>query len=294
MERKEVETMPAIYAHFVFGEKMKKVYSPQLKEKALHSPELFEIGLHGPDILFYYHPLGKNRVNQTGYRMHEQPGGEFFRSAAEKLKSLPGDEQGDALSYLLGFLCHFSLDRSCHPYIENKIKVDGVTHNRIETDFDRYLLVEEGRTPLKRKTTGHLRPSRGNSAVIRKFFDGITTEEVEKALESMVRYNDLLTTPNPWLRALIQGGMRLAGSYRSLRGLLMDREEDPACRDSCARLEKLMNRAVKTGVLLTENYLDYLEGKNGLAEEFEDTFGPGENWEQIPVLSLEEELCYEI
>lgn len=51
--------MPAIYAHFVFGEKMKKVYSPQLKEKALHSPELFEIGLHGPDILFYYHPLGK-------------------------------------------------------------------------------------------------------------------------------------------------------------------------------------------------------------------------------------------
>ena len=117
MERKEVETMPAIYAHFVFGEKMKKVYSPQLKEKALHSPELFEIGLHGPDILFYYHPLGKNRVNQTGYRMHEQPGGEFFRSAAEKLKSLPGDEQGDALSYLLGFLCHFTLDRSCHPYI---------------------------------------------------------------------------------------------------------------------------------------------------------------------------------
>lgn len=286
--------MPDIYAHYVFGEKMKKAMPNELRKVALFDEELFEIGLHGPDILFYYKlPVGRE-INRIGYAMHEKPGKEFFEQAAAYIRRIDGEKKDRAVSYLIGFLCHYTLDRACHGYVEKKMQASDVSHSTVETEFDRYLLIKAGKLPLKEKLTGHLVPSRKNASVIRHFFPGVRTEQIESTLKSMIVYNDIFVSDQPVIRGLTKTLMCLSGDYKGLRGLLMNGKEDKRCRDSSLRMEKLLNGAVQTGCELAANLLRYFEGIEELDERFTATFGAGDKWEMIPVLSYEEELLYEV
>lgn len=286
--------MPDIYAHYVFGEKMKKAMPEEIKKAALYDEELYEIGLHGPDILFYYKlPVGR-KINKIGYAMHERPGREFFEQAAAYVRRAEGEAKDRALSYMIGFLFHYTLDRACHGYVQKKMEASRVSHSVVETEFDRYLLVKDGKTPLREKLTGHLVPSRKNASVIRHFFPGVRTEQLESTLKSMVLYNDIFVSRNPVVRGLTKTLMGVSGDYKGLRGLLMNAGEDKKCRDSSLRMEKLLDQAVQTGCELSVNLLHYLEGTEELDERFTSTFGAGDNWRRIPVLSYEEELLYEV
>ena len=55
--------MPSTYAHYIFGQQIRGRLSGYERKVIDKYPELFNIGLHGPDILFYYRPLCKNKVN---------------------------------------------------------------------------------------------------------------------------------------------------------------------------------------------------------------------------------------
>lgn len=96
-------------------------------------PELFNIGLHGPDILFYYRPLSENKVNQTGFGMHERRGKEFFENAAKTVKV--ENLNAAFIAYLYGFICHFSLDTTCHGYIDEKIEKSGVATQKLRLNL---------------------------------------------------------------------------------------------------------------------------------------------------------------
>ena len=41
--------MPSIYAHYTFGEMMKKAFPADIRKLISLHEDLFEIGLHGPD-----------------------------------------------------------------------------------------------------------------------------------------------------------------------------------------------------------------------------------------------------
>ena len=70
--------MPSIYAHYTFGEIMKQNFPSDIKKRIDLHKDLFEIGLHGPDLFFYYYAPLKNRVSQTGYRMHDVSAAPLF------------------------------------------------------------------------------------------------------------------------------------------------------------------------------------------------------------------------
>lgn len=78
--------MPSTYAHYRMGQEVRNKVGEKEKEIIEAYPRLFLIGLHGPDILFYYKPLTVNSVNQTGYRIHEKTGRDFFINAARVIK----------------------------------------------------------------------------------------------------------------------------------------------------------------------------------------------------------------
>lgn len=260
------------------------------------APDLFQIGLHGPDILFYYKPLKKDPVNRLGSALHDLPAGEFFRHGADVLRD-PANAavRQHGLAYLIGFLCHFALDSICHGYIEKKIQVSGLSHTEIETEFDRYLMVRDGKDPIRHRTTGHIHPNGPNAEVISRFFDGISAQQVLRSLKSMIRYHSLLIAPQEWKRRLIFLVLKAAGSYQELHSLVVNRQPNALCADSCIRLEKLMRQAQQLCLRLTENFMDCLNGKeNGLNRWFERTFSAPEDWPEIPVYSLEKELKYEI
>ena len=286
--------MPSTHAHKVFGDRVAAGYPAPLRALAEQHRALFYIGLHGPDILFYYKPLFVNPVNSVGFGQHSKPAADFFGPAAERVRSTPAEEQGPMRAYLLGFLCHFALDSACHGYIEHKIAVSGVPHTEIEGEFDRSLLVEAGRDPLREDLAAHIIPSAEAGAVIAPFFPGVTPEQVERSLRSMRFYNRLLVAPGGPKRALVNAVLKVTGNYKEMHGMLLNRQPNPACEDSSLRLKKLMDRAVGECLRLTEAYWPCLEGESPLPREMERTFGPGADWREIPVLPVKEELVYEV
>ena len=171
--------MPAAYTHYRFGRDVLRLLPPEKRQTIASHRALYDIGLHGPDILFYYRPLTANKVNAVGFGTHELPARDFFARAKEVCLRAP---DGAALSYALGFVCHFALDVTCHGYIENKIAKSDVRHTEIESEFDRNLLEKQGIEPLSAKLTEHIAASARNADTIAPFFEGITGKQVLSAV----------------------------------------------------------------------------------------------------------------
>ena len=65
--------MPASYTHQCFGDDLLRYMNSDHKTLIKQYKNLFNLGLQGPDLLFYYHPLKKNRVQDIGIKMHQLP-----------------------------------------------------------------------------------------------------------------------------------------------------------------------------------------------------------------------------
>ncbi len=282
--------MPSDYTHLHFGEKIINVLPESFSHAAKEYPELFEIGLQGPDILFFYHPLKKCSVNQTGYAMHEISAKEFFFPAQEILKSVPN--RSAALAYLSGFLGHYALDTTCHGYIENKIAVSGLTHSEIEKEFDRYLMELDRIKGTELNSSASIVASKRNAKVITDFFPTISADIIQKSLQSMRILTDMLSGKG-LRRPIVTLALKVSGQYQKLHDMLRPRKQVPGSEDSDLRLEKLMEKALYRYEKFALEYEAFLQGGEFPAE-LDATFGPGKNWRDIPVLTLKEEKTYEV
>lgn len=271
--------MPTTYAHYKFGKEVISALPRPLRSSIENKREFFDIGVHGPDILFYYNALRKNPVNSQGYELHEKMADEFFRHSKEIV-----EKSGDAAAaraYMYGFICHFALDSECHPYIEKMMHESGISHSEIEMEFDRLLLKEDYINPVRHLSTKHIHPTKENAEVIAPFFEDLTPETVMKSLKSMIRIHKLLLAPGKMKRRLIFGGMKAVGQYKSMHGLVMSLEPNPACRDYCQILKKQYAGAVPLAAGLIIRYQKALFDGEELPERFHRTFDEGEGWESL-------------
>lgn len=133
--------MPTTYAHDLFGKKIYKALPPEMKKVIRTHGELYRIGLHGPDILFYFF-ITVNPVTRFGVKMHKEKARAFFEQGMAQVRET-GDEA--LLAYLLGFGCHYLLDSTCHPYVNEAVEKQIVTHTLFEKEFDRLLMRTTGK-----------------------------------------------------------------------------------------------------------------------------------------------------
>ena len=75
--------------------------------------------------------------------MHRLTGKDYFTQAGRTFLAR-GARKAD-YAYLCGFLCHFALDCACHGYINDLAARGEVSHEEIESEFDRILLEEDAR-----------------------------------------------------------------------------------------------------------------------------------------------------
>lgn len=263
--------MPSTYAHYRLGQEVARSLPDEIKEIIENNRELYNIGLHGPDILFYYKPFFSNKVNQTGFGMHDEPAEGFFESAGKLILNKYG--RGACLAYIYGFICHFVLDSECHGYIDEKIERSGVSHTEIEVEFDRDLLVRDGFNPITKSLTDHIIPSEKNAEIIAEFFTGITKEEVKEALESMKKFNHILVAPSRGKRLLIYGLLAITGNYKELHGLVVNYKANPDCMDSTEKLRRLYVTAVRESIRLITAYEYTLWQEVKLDARYRLTFG---------------------
>ena len=242
--------MPSTYAHRRFGADVLALLPDGLRATPEQHRELYDIGLHGPDLMFYYKALQSNPVNRLGNAMHEQKGEVFFTRARTVVEN--ATDKSAALAYALGFVCHFALDSTCHPYVEAYVRESGVGHCEIETEFDNALMREDGLDPIKFFTASHIKPSRERAEVIAPFYEGVTVDETLAAMKGMITVHHFLQAANPVKRWVVLTGMRVAGKYEFMHGLVANPQPNPKCVQSSQKLEELYKTAVPLAVRLID------------------------------------------
>lgn len=284
--------MPGLIAHYLFGQKVLEKYPENINQIILKNKYLFDIGLLGPDILFYYKPIKRNKVTKYARYLHHLKGKEVFEHA---LKSLENVENKEAyLSYILGFICHFTFDSNAHGYIQKKIKTDKINHHTIEWEFERYLMNNNNINAKKNERVKWININENDSKIISKFYEGTTKKEIYHSVNSIHFYDDFLLGSKIWKRLFVSFALHISGNYKSKNKLRMKQKPITKCFDSNLRLEKIMNKAINKDIKNTKSFIEKLNNNKPLLESFDKTFGPNENWQDILVLPLEEEKKYEI
>lgn len=155
MKFKGDDIMPGYMTHYIFGkQEYKKLSENELKKAVRENRNVFNLGLQGPDIFFYF--PGYFIINKTnlGSIMHRNRTGRYMSNMLRFINDCKDSEEKKiCIAYLAGFLAHYDLDRTCHPYIYHKTdymhkgKSYHGKHVALETDIDFIL----SRDILKRK-----------------------------------------------------------------------------------------------------------------------------------------------
>lgn len=142
---------------------------PKLQQKIRPYMDYYNIGVHGPDILFYYRSFSKNAVNQYGVKVHDAPMCVFLSHAFAVFEGQR--RKSAAFAYLAGFMTHYILDSTCHPYIRRRMEETGVSHAEMETDWDFLMMRRDCRNPLRYKVARHIRTGLAYGSVIGPYYD---------------------------------------------------------------------------------------------------------------------------
>lgn len=140
--------MPGFVTHYLFGRDIyHKIKEAPLRRNLYHNRGAYGLGLQGPDLFFYYLPSYVLHGNNIGAIAHVKETNAFFHGLILSYDSLTGEtDRQIAEAYLIGFLGHYLLDTTCHPYIYAMSHYHGRTndyfarHAYLETDIDTALL----------------------------------------------------------------------------------------------------------------------------------------------------------
>ncbi len=284
--------MPTTYTHYSFGDEILEALPSELKKTVLKYRSLYNYGVHGPDIFFYYQVFKHNEVNSYGSDMHYQSACTFFKRCKDVY--LHNDEKEAVLSYILGFLTHFFLDSYTHSYIENKMEKSQISHNKIESQYDRHLMLVNNINPLKYDRSKLVKPSVLNSKIISYFFD-YDQKIIFDCMNGQVTSLRFLYAAAKLRRQFVNNVSKKFKLNPNFIDLVIDKEELSTCRDSNLRLDKLKIKAKEKLLFLLPHFMAYLNGQEDkLDVYFENHFSQQADYRDIPVLQYEDELKYEL
>ena len=283
--------MPTTYAHWRFGDKCIRMLPDDLQNIILNNRAIFDYGVHGPDIFFYYNCLKHNEVNRYGSAMHDIPYKDTLAQIKENFKKTENKDM--ALSYLLGFTCHFTLDSYCHGFIEKVDETMPYSHGKIESQFDRYLLIKDGFNPVTKSVTDMFHPDEKMAKVISGLFNKFDEDIIYKTLKDQKLYLNLLKDNSDIKRFFLTTAMDIA-KVPSFKDLLITRENVEELKPINIRLNKYFDMALKHYPVLADSLIGYLSDKNELNTYFKHNFSFKKDYRNLEILPLDEELKYKV
>ena len=155
--------MPATITHAYFAEDVLNILDNSTKKRIdKNKKELMMFSQSTDPLMFYILTTtnGKN-IRNLQHITHSEKTNEFFTNTIDFIKNNKYYEKPDILVFLYGFICHFVLDSTVHPYIfyktgefikeENKTyKYNGLHHN-MESYLDNYMLKKHDITKINLK-----------------------------------------------------------------------------------------------------------------------------------------------
>ena len=283
--------MPTTYAHWRFGDRVKRTLSADTEAIIDKYRELYDIGVHGPDLFFYYDCLKKENLFSFGSKLHKRS----MKSLLEQFRGpyLKSDNRQASLAYILGFVSHFTLDSYCHSYIEMKKEKEGPSHNKIESQYDRHLLLIDGKDPNRTRVADTIKASEFNARIIRQFFSQFDQKTVYKIIHDQHFYLTLLKDTSDAKRFVLTTAMTTF-KLNDFLDLLTTKIDEPSCENSNMRLDKLFEKAALHFRILAENAIDYLENGAELDPYFENDFAEKDDYMSIPLYDASQEKDYRV
>ena len=142
--------MPAIITHDIFA---RRVYDMVKDEYPFlsNSNHLYQIFSQSHDYLFYYKTLNRKKsryINHFGHVGHWEKTQDFLINMILEIQEKKLENNSDAMAMLFGYITHYVLDSTCHPFIFYKTgtyyedrpetyKYAG-EHGHMERDLDAY------------------------------------------------------------------------------------------------------------------------------------------------------------
>lgn len=262
--------MPALYAHDRFGTLVTREARGDLKRIILKYNLQFRTGLQGPDPLFFYKAYSGNRVRRYGTYLHEVSAMPFFRRAVTVIRETGRDSMEYA--YLLGYICHFVLDSECHPYVAETMKVTGVGHLQVESEFEKYLLRFENHDPIRYPLSDMMADDQITAGAMDPFYPSITLKELHTSLRYYKFVKRLFHARSRTRERITNAVLKLVGKYDDLKGLMHALEDIPACEESNQELARRLDHAVELAAEMLENFDDSVQTGTRLCPRFDRNF----------------------
>jgi len=256
--------MPAVAAHYSFGQEVLGLLPGSIKSFIEENKPAFDLGLQGPDLLFYYKVWKKNEVVDRGHELHRQTAGSFIRAALTSLEQNPGSPQAEA--YLLGFACHFVLDSTFHGRISELAPEDS-EHRLLEAELDRQLMDKYscGRHEF-------LRTDRSDIAWLKLLYPGLSVKVLKKCAAGFLRLTALLDSKNPLIKFMIGLAEKALHKEGSFSSMSLKEEPDGKYFGPAREILDGMSPAAVSGAEAVKSvYLSLREG-TALTESFEKNF----------------------
>ena len=253
--------MPALYAHLRFGEEVANALSPALQQLLQTHTGTFLLGTQGPDILFYHKPMKTNELRSFGRQLHRKTGGEIFSDQAKKItKTKEENEQSELLAYVCGFICHFTLDVFCHPYIDGNSS-DKLSHGKIESEFDKYVLRKDGKK-IRGYNTASPIPKKDEKTVraCAKSL-GVPNEAIALSTKTIRKINRMFSFPFEPFHWIAHGFLKLVKMERKFGDMFLHRKDDPLAKGICEELFSKWQSAIPTATALVENFYQAVVNK---------------------------------
>lgn len=256
--------MPAIYAHMSFGEEVTKTLPTPYAELIQRFPEAFCLGTQGPDILFYHKPLKSNDIRKKGTILHTWSGEKFFLAQGKKLlENAPNGDVESLLNnneafaaYICGFLCHFTLDTLCHPYIDANSN-DAVSHGKIESEFDKYVFRMNGMPFRGYNAAKRIVNKNGVKEAVAKTVE-VDKKAVILSMKTMRNINAWFSNKHELSHWFAHTLLKIINKDHTFGDMFLHKEDDPLCVDINATLIEKFKDAIPTASALIQQYFENL------------------------------------
>jgi hypothetical protein len=221
--------MPYNFTHALVGLTAKQFFSPEITALIDAYPDLFRIGTMGPDPYFgdaMPKPLFAPYRVDLADKLHKLDMRELFAAM------LPLARGNDALcAYVLGFLCHFVLDTTAHPYIEARFSGKAHTPAEIQMDLrmaDRVAFPGVPTPPRHFYQTCHLNELDAFHAALAKSLFSLETKGVfRRSFRKWIAVNTLSYDPQNRKLRFFSALERFLGAEGKITGYLVSRHPDP-------------------------------------------------------------------
>jgi hypothetical protein len=221
--------MPACAAHHQFGQDILSRLDQDLRLCALAYKREYDTGLQGPDIFFFYKPYRRTDIADYGTACHNQPAIQMFIPILGQMRKKA------ALAYMIGLICHYTLDVCCHPYVDGHSR-DASDHYRMEAAYDRHIIAQSGSAKSRHLL---LYDTGLDFDAIATLWPGMDASTIRKCMKSMRFYTWLLDHKGILLIVETIAGKRGVFSSMSLPGAVPWEQQEHV-----RRLDELYSRAL--------------------------------------------------